>query len=702
MSFQPLIEWSAGALVLTIEINDEQHLRLRSVRPAGTPQPGPSDAPDSALPLANVRASGEGREADTSKRQINGYLARRLRYVRHDEHESKDGTKSLDVESKDSKSGLVVTNHFRVYPELPVLRSSVTVRNSGGSPVTLQTVSSLVIGNLTPDSTHYWNEFRMSFARSDWLREAQWQDVSLPSVGIDDYKVKSSRVCFSISNVGSFSTGGHLPMGALTRVNGDGTRLWQIEHNGSWRWEVADYKGGIYLNAAGPSDEQQWSKRLSPGDSFTSVPAALTVVRGTLEKAFGALTQYRRRIRLKHKDNRELPVIFNDYMNCLMGDPTTEKVGALIEPAVRAGAEYFCIDCGWYADFEENWWPSVGLWEPSKSRFPNGGLKGLLQKIKDAGLTPGLWIEPEVIGVNSSVASELPGEAFFQRDGERVVEVDRYQLDYRHPAVIQRMNSVIQRLVDMGVGYFKFDYNLDITQGTDVKAHSPGDGQLEHNRAYINWVKQLFERYPNLVIESCSSGGQRMDYALLAVHPLQSTSDQEDPVKYAAVAASVPTAVTPEQSASWAYPQPGWSDELNAFTVVNSLLGRVHLSGKLDELSADQHKLVADGIAVYKSIRAELGRALPIWPLGFPGWSDDWIALGMDCGKNIYISAWRRSGVNESITLKLPGHEGEERNIECLYPIKMPGNMSWNRAGGALEVTIPAVPAARFFKVWIK
>ena len=699
MSVKRLIEWSAGGLILIIESDDKQRLRLGSVRLVGAPEQTQLEDLASALPLANVRLSGEGREIDTSKRQINGYLSRRLHYVRHDMYESKD-VKFLDVESKDSKTGLVVMNHFSVYSGLPVLRSWVTVRNSGNASVTLQTVSSLVLGGLTTGSTKYWNEFQLSFARNDWFRESQWQNINLPDAGIDNYEVKSTRACFSLSNLGSFSTGGHLPMGALTRVDTCGSWLWQIEHNGSWRWEVGDYHGAVYLNTTGPSDEQNWSKRLQPGDSFTSVPAALAVVPGTLEMAFGAMTQYRRKIRRKHRDNEKLPIIFNDYMNCLMGDPTTEKISALIEPAVKAGAEYFCIDCGWYADVQENWWPSVGLWEPSESRFPDGGLRGLMQKIKNAGLTPGLWIEPEVVGVDCPIASQLPEEAFFQRDGERVIEVSRYQLDYRHPAVIERMNSVIQRLVDMGAGYFKFDYNLDITQGTDINAQSPGDGQLEHNRAYIGWVNQLFDRFPNLVIESCSSGGQRMDYALLAVHPLQSTSDQEDPLKYAAVAASVSTAVTPEQSANWAYPQPGWSDELNALTVVNSLLGRVHLSGKLDDMSANQHKLVADGMAVYKSIRAELRHALPLWPKGLPGWSDDWIALAMDCGKNVYVSVWRRAGANECIALRFPGFAGEERNSECLYPNTMPGSVRWNRTDGALEVTIPAFPAARLFRVW--
>lgn len=98
----------------------------------------------------------------------------------------------------------------------------------------------------------------------------------------------------------------------------------------------------------------------------------------------------------------------------------------------------------------------------------------------------------------------------------------------------------------------------------------------------LNSVGALLDRHPYLVIENCSSGGQRLDYAMLSVCALQFTSDQQDPIRYAAIASSIMTAVLPEQVATLAYLQPHWTDELNAFSVVNSLLGRVHLSGRID------------------------------------------------------------------------------------------------------------------------
>lgn len=100
----------------------------------------------------------------------------------------------------------------------------------------------------------------------------------------------------------------------------------------------------------------------------------------------GELTKYRRMIRRKNADNEKLCVIFNDYMNCLWGNPTTAKELPLIDAAHKAGCEYFCVDAGWYAD--GFWWDNVGEWLPSKERFPNG-LEEVMDYIRSKGMIPG-------------------------------------------------------------------------------------------------------------------------------------------------------------------------------------------------------------------------------------------------------------------------------------------------------------------------
>jgi alpha-galactosidase len=242
-----------------------------------------------------------------------------------------------------------------------------------------------------------------------------------------------------VACVGAMSTEGHLAMGAVTRKDGSDTWLWQIESSGSWRWEIGD---GLYVAAGGPTlNESAWQVSLAPGESFTTVPAALCHVNGDLEDAFGSMNEYRKRIVTPHPDHEERSIIFNDYMNCLMGDPTEEKVLALLKPAAECGAEYFVIDAGWYAEETnpEDWWDSVGEWIPSAKRFPNG-LRNVMQAIRDHRMRPGLWLEPEVIGVRSPIAKLLPERAFFRSKGKPVEERSRYQLDFSQSVVREHMD----------------------------------------------------------------------------------------------------------------------------------------------------------------------------------------------------------------------------------------------------------------------
>ena len=234
------------------------------------------------------------------------------------------------------------------------------------------------------------------------------------------------------------------------------------------------------------------------------------------------------------------------------------------------------------------------------------------------------------------------------RGGERVVEQGRYHLDFSHPLARQHLDKVLDFLVgELGVAYLKMDYNINVAPGTETVSGPAGVGLLAHNRAFLGWVDALLDRHPGLTIESCSSGGMRTDYALLSRAQLHSTSDQQDFLRYPPIAAAAPAGVAPEQAAIWAYPQPEWDNDQIAFTLCSAMLGRVHLSGHVDRMSGAQLQLVADAISTYKQVRPDLATALPFWPLGLPGWADDWVALGMRARSASYVVVWHRGQIGD-------------------------------------------------------
>lgn len=721
---------SNALVAVQLRIDAEGTVLLESVTPVQTSANGvvPLNSlkkssrffDSSALPLAHIRLSNEGNAEPSSKsgkHLIQSYTTEGLKYVSHNEIAAK-GSKTLHVQMHNADRAVTVTSHLTIYDSSPFVRSSATAKNDGKQDIILTQLTSAVFGGLT-DTAPWWSEYEISYAHNNCFREADWHTLSPAELGLSDtgmYEIdnihNASMNAFSLASRSSFGTNGHLPMGMLQKKgngeegksgNSKETWLWQVESNGYWRWDLGDYRDSIYVAAGGPDGSHEWRHRLAPGAEFTTCEVGFCHVMGDSQLALAELTQYRRLIRRTHPDHKQCPIIFNDYMNCLMGDPTEEKILSLLDPVMKSGAEYFVIDSGWYAD-DSDWWYDVGLWEPSKKRFPNG-FNSVLDRIRDAGLKPGLWVETEVVGCKSVVADRLPRDAFFQRDGHRIMEKGRYQLDYRHPAVIEWMDSVIDNLVvQYGIKYFKFDYNIEIVSGTDINASSAGSGAYEHCRAYLQWIDRLLDRYPDLVIENCSSGAQRMDYAMLSSHTLQSTSDQQDPVRYAAISASIATAVAPEQSATWAYPQGDWSDEINAMTVVNSLLGRIHLSGRLDQMRPEQLRLIYEGMEAYNtSIRGMLPTSLPFWPLGLGSWHDDWLAYGLrseDGGKCV-VAVWRRGGAETACTLPIVAFKdaGGSVDVRMLYPANFEGSGSWDSGASALQVKLPATQCTRVFEL---
>ena len=697
------ITWRFGAGEVRLTATDDAPVRMVSVQLADDAVAWPDDLLH-AVPLVEIALGAEGRQGASPHAQHRRYRpSGRLRHTRHEAVHA-DGIDVLTVEQHDPETGIVATTRLEHRPGATAFRATTDLRNTGGAPVTVRHVSSFTLAGFADQNILDAPErLQLHHARNAWDAEFRWRRTTLEDAGVVDIgRVgvgnDSSLGQFGVRGYGSWSTGDHLPVGAVVDTATGRGWTWQVEHNGPWQWQALDRRGRLYVGMSGPTAaDHEWEAVLAPGEEFTSVPVAVAVSADGLHGALAEITRYRRLIRRPHADNTECPVIFNDYMNCLMGDPTTERLLPLVEAAAAAGAEYFVIDAGWYSD-EPGWWDTVGEWQPAASRFPNG-LAEVTNAITAAGMIPGLWLEPEVVGVRSPLLAQLPAEALFCRDGVPLVENGRHQLDFRHPAVVRHLDETVDRLVrEFGIGYFKLDYNINIGAGTDVHGARAGAGLLGHNRAYSAWIDGVLDRHPGLVLENCSSGGMRVDYAQLSRHSIQSTSDQTDPELYVSIAAAAPSCVTPEQSAVWAYPQPDWSGDLNDLTLVNALLGRVHLSGRIDLLDDAGRESVRHAVRVYKDLRHRIPGALPVWPLGLPGWYDPWCAAGLADPEGLLVQVWRRGG-EESVVLPLPSLAGRDVDVEILFPAAARGTLSWSPEHGALHVQLPDAPSARLLRL---
>ncbi len=611
--------------------------------------------------------------------------------------------RKLEIITFDEITGIEACSHFQFYNEISIARCWTTVTNNGDDEQTLEYVSSFNINGIEKEGLLPQDKkLELSVCHNSWQRELQWTKYTLPQLGLEQcqplHYQHSSKV-IGYTNVGNWSAKEYIPMGFLENTESGSSIFWQIEHNGSWHWEISDQEGHLYLQLSGPSEiESHWSKNLKPGESFESVPCAVGVCTGGFDGAMGELTKYRRKIRRKNKDNENLAVIFNDYMNCLWGDPTTEKEFPLIDAAADTGCEYFCIDAGWYS--KGFWWDWVGEWQESRERFPNG-LKEVTDYIRSKGMVPGVWLELEVMGIKCPMVDTVCDDSwFFTRHGKRVYDRSRYQLDFRNPKVIAHANEVIDRLIsEYGVGYIKMDYNIEPGIGTEQNCDSVGDGLLQHERAYLAWLDSIFKKYPKLIIENCSSGGLRMDYAMLSRYSIQSTSDQDDYTRYCTIAANSPSAVCPEQSAIWSYPMTTGDNEEVVFNMINAMLLRVHQSGHLGQIEDDRRELVKEGLSVYRKIRADIKKAVPFWSLGTSKFSDEWVSLGLKTDNTAYLAVWRRESADDTCVLPIKFLKHKNATIECIYPSFNDDKFALNKDNLSVTVQLKKPYTARLFKI---
>ena len=597
----------------------------------------------------------------------------------------------------ETKAGLRAEYHMRLYDGVRMVRTWVTLTNTGSEAIGVQYVTSFYYEGICKNGKQLcFDKAQLLVPRSNWNCEAQWHTLSCADAGVTRmgvsghglYGISNSR--FHYGNAGSWSSCEYVPMGMVKDPETGEIWYYQIEHSGSWTIETGtSMDTTMYLALLGPNDESQWWKCLKAGESFTTVPAAVGVMMGDESDAAGEMTKYRRKIRRTWPEAEKTALIFNDYMNCLLGDLTEENERKCIDEAARLGCEYYCMDAGWYdAGF---WWDKIGEWIESPERFP-GGLKAIYEYARSKGLRMGMWLEIENMGISCRLASELPDEWFFCRHGKRVINNKRYMLDFRNPEVRKYCRDVVDRLIrDYGCEYFKIDYNVTTGIGSDIASDSPGDAMLEHYRALYDWYREIFRDYPDLIIETCGSGGQRMDYGMLSLFSLQSVSDQTDYVYHAYIAANVASALTPEQAGAWLYPYEDDREHV-IFNVVNTLLLRPYCSGKPWILSPENWQLYREGVDTYRKIRERTCRMTPFFPLGFTTIDSPVLAYGLKDERQAYLSVFAVESDTARIPLK---HVEGFRCVRLLYPSS--GECEYRVEGDALVVRFPQKACARTF-----
>lgn len=290
---------------------------------------------------------------------------------------------------------------------------------------------------------------------------------------------------------------------------------------------------------------------LPPASGPYQVPSAYTSpwLYGSWGRGLNRVAQrFHAHLRSLHPEfaARPRPVTLNTW-EAVYFDHSYEKLAALADKAAQTGVERFVVDDGWFTGRRSDE-SSLGDWSIDAEVWPQGsrGLEALAARVHQLGMEFGLWFEPEMISPDSRVFRDHPDWVLKPLDSRLPVQGRSQQvMDLTNPQAYDQVFQAMDSLVSLlGIDYIKWDHNRYV-----IEARSPFSGRPavhEQTEAVYRIMRDLKRRHEDLEIESCSSGGARIDLGILEYADRVWVSDCVDPVERADIQRYTSLLVPPE------------------------------------------------------------------------------------------------------------------------------------------------------------
>lgn len=598
-----LKDYALGDMTAHYVLDEEKKLAELMLLPAGRECPAWEDKNQNVDSLIQLKLAGDiypnAYAGGVTMRQSESVS--RMQY-QEQTASTEDGETVIRTVCRDARGYEAV--HYLVWREGErTVESYVTFTNNTHADVTLEMISSFSLGGLTPYTAgDAHGDLYLHRVRGVWSMEGRAECVSFEDLQLEpSWAVGYAVRCERFGGIGSLPVNTFFPhMLVEDRKN---HIFWgaQLAHNASWQMEVfrrdesAAVSGGL-----ADRDFGHWMKTVKPGTTFTTPSAALTVTEGgDADRAAQRLTSSQiRAAEAGPECEQDLPLIFNEYCTT-WGCPSHENICGILKAIRDKGFSYFVIDCGWYKADGIPWDVSMGDYQPSATLFPEG-MEKTVEAIRAAGMRPGIWFEIDNVGPASGAYRRE--EHLLKRDGRTLTTSSRRFWDMRQPWVNDYLTErVIGTLRKYGFGYMKMDYNDTIGIGCDG-AESLGEGLRQNMEASYAFIEKVKDEIPGIVLENCASGGHKLEPKMMGATSMASFSDAHECAEIPIVAAGLHRVILPRQSQIWAVIRESDSLKRIAYSMANTFLGRMCVSGDVTNLSAAQWEVIDRGIAFYKEI----------------------------------------------------------------------------------------------------
>ena len=490
----------------------------------------------------------------------------------------------IAVRLTDNVFKIDVILHFKAYSEFDVLERWIEVINGNDDIIQLSRAFSAVWQ--VPQLDEYW----LSFFTGKWSDEFQYHRERISG----GKKVLEGRRITTGHDGNSWFA---LDDGAANEEDG---RVWfgALAWSGNWK-TIAELTQNGFLQVLSGINDWDFVWRLEKGERFETPRA----VGGFSENGFGGASRRMHdyvRVGLPHGETPR-QVIYNSW-EATAFDVTVESQIELAKIAAKMGVELFVLDDGWFHGRNDDT-AGLGDWWPDEMKFPEG-LTPLIEAVNDMGMTFGLWIEPEMVNPDSDLFRAHPewvvqfaGRPKRTARGQCILNMARRDVqDY----LISQLDDLLEKY---NVSFVKWDMNRNVSE--PGWADAPGDPR----EIWVRYVYGLYrvwgelrKRHPEIVFQSCSGGGGRIDLGILKYADQFWASDNTEATARLKIQEGFAKMLPSVTMESWVTDQ---NEDLIplAYRFHVSMCGVLGIGGDIGKWNAEQREEAQKRIDCYKRIR---------------------------------------------------------------------------------------------------
>ncbi|MBR1867746.1 MAG: alpha-galactosidase [Clostridia bacterium] len=552
-----------------------------------------ADDADSFRRLVSSSGDGHARESMIYLCDEDGNSTVRLRFEKCEERKAKPElvgmpssygeSECLSLYYSDKCFGVFVEQYFAFFPDNDVVATGLKIRNASGKKIKIKRAMSLQLD----------------------LSDGDYEVLTLDgAAGRERRAVRRSLKSGTFSNASfsGLSSNSRNPFIEITKKGYNGfTVAANLVYSGNHK-EIFDLPplGGARLLSG--INDYLLDFVLESGEEFDTPEAVFTVAENEEKASFSMRRFVGAHIIPKRFVKAERPILINSWESFLFNFDR-KKLIEMCKKAAGLGIEMFVLDDGWFGK-RDNDLSSLGDWTENEPKL-GGTLGGLADEVRRLGLRFGIWVEPEMISRDSDLYRAHP-EYAMTINGVEPIEI-RHQIvlditkEEVRENILKQLFSVIEK---SKADYLKWDCNRGISE-------LKNSGELFHKYVLgvYDMLKKLTARFPDLLIESCASGGNRFDLGMLCFTPQIWASDDADPRERTTIQEGTAKAYPPLTMGAHVAHIPNWhtfngTSYDNAFAVASS--GAFGYEFDITKLSKEDDEILKRQVDFYKKWRKVL------------------------------------------------------------------------------------------------